>query len=158
MDADGVETDVELLQVIALELQLLDPVVRASRERVEGLLAQDFCEFGQSGTVWDRASIIDLMADADADADADEPVTVEDVGARWVAPGVALVTYRTRNRGLGALRSSVWRAGEHGWTLVFHQGTDTGVVTRHGSPPTGSATGVAAAGRRSGGTRGPTWR
>ncbi len=143
VDVDVAETEVELRDVIALELRLLDPVVRASREDVAALLAEDFYEFGRSGTVWDRASIIDLMASADS---SDEPVTVEDVHARWVAPGVALVTYRTRNRSRGTLRSSLWRAGEHGWKVVFHQGTDTGVVTQRCPPPIEAGTLGAAGG------------
>jgi len=155
VDVDVAETDVELREVIALELRLLDPVVRASREDVQALLAADFYEFGRSGTVWDRASIIDLVAGADA---GDVPVTVEDVRARWVAPGVALVTYRTRNRSRGTLRSSLWRAGEHGWKVVFHQRTDTGVAPQRCPPPIEAGTLGAAGGSEFGWAPRPIWR
>ncbi len=46
-----------------------------------------------------------------------------------VADDVALVTYRSEVRDgdevVRANRSSVWRRGETGWLLEFHQGTPT---------------------------------
>ena len=42
------------------ERRLLDPAVRARPDVVRGLLHPDFFEYGQSGRVWDLASIVDV--------------------------------------------------------------------------------------------------
>jgi len=54
--------DAELAAVERLELSLLDSEVRADRARVEALLADDATEVGASGTVWDRASLLDALS------------------------------------------------------------------------------------------------
>ena len=51
--------DSELLTTLRiLEESLHTPEVRASREATDALLADDFVEFGNSGTVYDKASIL----------------------------------------------------------------------------------------------------
>jgi glyoxylase I family protein len=79
------------------------------------LLADDFREFGRSGTVWTRDSIAPLL-ERGAVA---EGVRLDDFEVHELSDGVVLVTYR----GAMALRSSIWirRAGR--WQLRFHQGT-----------------------------------
>jgi hypothetical protein len=105
---------VTLDEVVALELSLLDPAVRRSPERVERLLHPRFREFGASGAVWDRDSIVAALA-----AEVGTALTPTDVDAREVAGGVVLVTYRVAD----SLRSSLWVEGPDGWQLLFHQGT-----------------------------------
>lgn len=115
MEAPG---DPDLDEVVRRELRLLDPTVRRSRAGVDILLEPAFREFGASGTVWDRRSMLDLLAD-----DGAAPPRVEDIVATRLAAEVILLTYRTRRPGRRTLRSSIWRRGEHGWLLHFHQGT-----------------------------------
>jgi hypothetical protein len=110
--------DDELGQVIGREMRLLDPSVRASAEAVTALLHEDFREFGASGLVWDRESIVPAIS-----ADPGPRVTVGDMTAARLAPDVVLLTYRVTRPGGLSLRSSVWRRGEGGWQLFFHQGT-----------------------------------
>ncbi|CAN7200051.1 DUF4440 domain-containing protein [Rhizobium rhizogenes] len=50
-----------LEEVQSLEEALHRPEVRCSREAVERLLAEGFVEFGASGSVYDRTTIIDLL-------------------------------------------------------------------------------------------------
>jgi hypothetical protein len=101
-----------------LEERLLRPEVRASAAALEALLADDFVEFGSSGTVYDKHSIIAALLREELDG---EPCTMRDFAARRLAPGVVLVTYRiTESR---TLRSSIWRAVDERWQMVFHQGT-----------------------------------
>jgi ribonuclease HI len=103
-----------LEHVIALELSLLDPDVRRTPERVELLLHADFCEYGASGRIYDRESIVAALAtEPGSDWEA------SDVRAREVSGGVVLVTYRAS----GSLRSSLWIEGLDGWRMLFHQGT-----------------------------------
>lgn len=89
------------------------------------LLSEDFEEFGASGRAWTRDEIVDQLAT--------EPYTPPEIEAfrcRVIAPGVALVTYRTVRRDVetgsakAANRSSIWKREEKGaWRVVFHQGT-----------------------------------
>lgn len=104
--------------VISNEIQLLDPRVRASAEAIRSLLHEDFSEFGASGRVWDKTSIVPAVT---ADPGTGSPVT--DMMAVRLAPDVVLLTYRIARPGGRSLRSSVWRQDEAGWRLFFHQGT-----------------------------------
>ncbi|MFZ0625763.1 MAG: DUF4440 domain-containing protein [Acidimicrobiia bacterium] len=113
-DANGMRN--ELLE---LERRLLDPEVRHSLISVDRLLHPDFVEFGSGGRVYDKEMMVAMMT-----RETPAPVMIRDFGARILAEGVALVTYRTvGSEGREARRSSVW-VREHGrWQLVFHQGT-----------------------------------
>ena len=84
----------ELDQVIGHEMRLLDPQIRASAEAVTALLHEDFCEFGASGRVWDRGSIVSAVT-----ADPGAGVTVGDMTAVRLAPDVVLLTYRVTRPG-----------------------------------------------------------
>lgn len=114
----GHADDPALGEVIGLELRLLDPWVRASAEAIAELLHEDFREFGASGRVWDKESIVPAVT-----ADPGVPVTVGDMTAAWLAPDAVLLTYRVTRPGGRSLRSSVWRRAPAGWRLYFHQGT-----------------------------------
>lgn len=112
----------------ALELRLLEPGVRASAEALEGLLAEDFREFGASGRSFDRAGIVASLA-ADSSGAAEERYQLDGFDARATGEGHALATYRLRVLGPGgselrtSRRSSLWRQEAAGWRMVFHQGT-----------------------------------
>lgn len=112
-----VSNENELAAVVERERLLLEPAVRADRSRVTQLLHPDFVEFGASGRVWDRASIIEsLAADPAVSGAATDLVPVR------LAENVVLLTYRLNSS--GTLRSSVWvRESGAGWQCRFHQGT-----------------------------------
>lgn len=105
-------------EIVALEQRLLDPRTRADRAALEALLDPDFAEIGQSGRLWDRADVLSVLPDTPG---FDGPRTVSDAALLEVGSGVALLTYRITET--GTRRSSLWRRGETGWRLVFHQGT-----------------------------------
>jgi ribonuclease HI len=121
MSADWAETAKHL---IAGERALVDPAVRRDRAKVGALLAEDFVEFGSSGQVWNRQTILDLLeGENEFTAPALEEMRCEPIG-----PDAALVTYKTvgpenagaRNR---TLRSSIWVRKAGLWKVRFHQGT-----------------------------------
>ncbi|WP_348263828.1 DUF4440 domain-containing protein [Telmatobacter sp. DSM 110680] len=106
-----------------LELRLMDPAVRHDRANVASLLADDFVEFGASGRVWTRDSILELLATERFDA----PV-IEDFRCRMLGEHVALVTYRAvrmkpEGERAATLRSSLWMRKSGNWQMYFHQGT-----------------------------------
>lgn len=111
-------TEADLRQVVDGELALLRPDVRRDPRQVVALLHPDFVEFGASGRVWDRGSIVSVTSGTDA------PIQATDLRTRDLGADAVLVTYRSREPGRGALRSSVWlRDPAAGWLLLFHQGT-----------------------------------
>jgi hypothetical protein len=103
------------------EIALLDPAVRASRDRTEGLLDDDFVEFGSSGRVWDRESALAAMA-GDLSA-AEAPISAADLCGVRLSETIVHVTYVTKWRGAASRRSSLWRRTDGCWRLYFHQGT-----------------------------------
>jgi hypothetical protein len=108
-----------------LERQLMDPVFRKNREQVSALLAEDFREFGSSGRVWSRDSILDHLANEEPRP---APV-IEEFSVQTIEPKTVLVTYRTVRVSAepGAiqtsLRSSLWVWRSDRWQMLFHQGT-----------------------------------
>jgi len=101
-----------------LEQALLNPSIRGDPSAVADFLDEDFREFGASGTVYDRASMLQALAD---DPGFDGTRTISGFSAIRLAENIALVTYRIAET--GTLRSSIWRDSGSGWKLVFHQGT-----------------------------------
>src|SRR5690348_2200111 len=109
-----------------LETSLHKTHVRNCADAVSALLADDFIEFGSSGRVWDKSSIIASMQREKLD----QQITVEDFAARELAPDVVLVTYASQNVAgkqlrFPTLRSSIWRRFDGKWQMIFHQGTRT---------------------------------
>ena len=97
-----------------LETRLHRSDVRSSPSLAAELIADDFLEFGKSGRVYDKATILAAMQREPPRG----PIDVEDFAARELAPGVVLVTYRG-----SALRSSIWVLQDGKWRMAFHQGT-----------------------------------
>jgi hypothetical protein len=120
------ESDTDIDTFLSLEQALHRPEVRRSREAVEELLANGFVEFGSSGRVYDRAFMIDALAQESSPVDSGLP-KVRDFTVRALGPNAVLVTYRSVF-GIGAdernvLRSSVWTLNGDNWQMLFHQGT-----------------------------------
>lgn len=106
----------ELLQ---LEQQLTDPATRKSAGTVGRLLHTDFVEYGSSGRVYDKETMLAMMA-----GESPAPVMISDFAVRLLADDAALVTYRTLGRdGDQARRSSIWVVEDGEWRILFHQGT-----------------------------------
>jgi hypothetical protein len=105
--------------LLALEMELMDPVFRKDRDKVSALLADGFREFGSSGRIWSREATVDLLATEQPQA----APSVEDFSIHPIAQATVLVTYRTRHLAGSSLRSSIWVHTSAGWQILFHQGT-----------------------------------
>jgi ribonuclease HI len=112
------DRDPQLDDVVELELKFFRPEFRAAPAEAEPLLHPDFREFAANGQVYERAAVL-----ADMAANPGEGIEYSELGARLVADGVALITYRSAARGRVALRSSLWVKDEAGWRCLYHQGT-----------------------------------
>jgi hypothetical protein len=104
--------------LIALELRLQDSSVRKDPAAIGELLSEDFREFGASGRVWDRASIIETLS-----AEPPYPIASENFECQRLSSDVALLTYTATNPARKTLRSSLWRLEGDSWRVLFHQGT-----------------------------------
>jgi len=107
-----------------LEKRLQQPEVRSSPAELDGLLSEDFIEFGSSGRVFDKKAIIEAVG-----AQASVEITMTDFRTALLAPDIILATYRASiiwregNSPTHSLRSSIWRLSGEQWRMVFHQGT-----------------------------------
>lgn len=114
------ETERFVQAVIAAEMRLLDPDVRASPALVSELLDPKFTEIGASGRRWDATSILTVTS---AGSVVPKTPVVSEMTGVVLAPGIVHLTYFTDNRERRAWRSSLWRLTETGWRMYFHQAT-----------------------------------
>jgi hypothetical protein len=120
---DSAEDDVN--QAIAGELQLMDPRVRASRERAGQLLDPEFVEVGRSGRRWTyEAMLAELPRHPGSSLDAPrfEPSHISGV---LLAPGLVHLAFETMLGERRTRHSSIWRKGDGaaGWRMYYHQAT-----------------------------------
>jgi hypothetical protein len=108
-----------------LETSLHKSETRKSPQAASALLADSFIEFGRSGRIWTKSSIVDSMRREEPQ---DQGIVVEDFVARELASDVVLVTYRALAANQSTLRSSVWKNIAGKWKMVFHQGTPSSKV------------------------------
>jgi hypothetical protein len=104
--------------LIALELRLQDSSTRKDPAAIGELLSDDFREFGASGIVWDRATILETLS-----AEPPCPITSENFECQRLSSHLALLTYTATNPARKTLRSSLWRLEADRWRVLFHQGT-----------------------------------
>lgn len=112
--------------IVCDELQLATAAGEAGAGWVDGCLAEEFREFGQSGRVYDRSAVLAAIRDRNVTWTAQVEVLRMDL----VGDGVVLLTYlsrgefgNARSTARVALRSSLWRQRGETWQLLFHQGT-----------------------------------
>jgi hypothetical protein len=106
--------------LVQKEISLLDPQIRKS-DVLSKLLADDFIEVGSSGRCFDKTEVIQALQ-----IESTEKFDASDFRVRFLAEGVALVTYIVvRSNGLASssFRSSLWVQKSGDWQMVFHQGT-----------------------------------
>jgi len=110
--------------ILALEQRLLDPDVRQSASELEQLLADEFLEFGSSGSIYRKPDVLAMLQ-----LESPQLRTLLEFHVLSPTPDVVLATYRLTCRAspgapaMHSLRSSVWRLKQGKWQLLFHQGT-----------------------------------
>ena len=114
-------------EIRSLEERLLDRQTRLDSKVLEQLLAEDFVEFGASGTTWTRATVITALPQ-----ECFVQRTLSDFQLRVLADDVVLATYCCKvpsDEGVArSLRSSIWRRCDGNWRMAFHQGTRTASI------------------------------
>ncbi|MFI2764751.1 DUF4440 domain-containing protein [Streptomyces echinatus] len=110
---------------IAGELQLIDPLVHASRELAGQLLDPEFVEVGGSGRRLTFEAMLAELPDhpgSSLNAPRFEP---SDISGVLLAPGLVHLTFETMLGERRTRHSSIWRKGEGavGWRMYYHQAT-----------------------------------
>lgn len=106
--------------LLELEQRLLSQDIRQNATEISRLIADDFVEFGASGSTWTKADVVDRLPD--------EPFiqrTISQFAVRPLSEHIALVTYQCHAAASTSLRSSIWRKQKEQWQMIFHQGTPT---------------------------------
>ena len=109
----------------ALELELLQPEVRKSKERLNELIADNFLEVGASGRNYNKQDVLkELLGESDT------KFTVKDFNTIEISPDTILATYQAEkeisgsNEKIISSRSSIWQNKNGNWQMIFHQGTN----------------------------------
>ncbi|MEV6226670.1 DUF4440 domain-containing protein [Saccharopolyspora shandongensis] len=110
--------DEDFETVINSELELLTPGVRANDDAVRALLHEDFREFGASGTIWDRETVVHATR-----ASSSTPIQADDLRPVRLGPDAILLTYTARMEDSTSLRTAIWIRADGAWKLRHHQGT-----------------------------------
>ena len=83
-------------------------------------MADEFCEFGKSGRVYDKPAILKSLA---AEPPGHPLIESSEYVLTPISADAALLTYRSISAGATALRSSLWIYRDARWQMLFHQGT-----------------------------------
>jgi hypothetical protein len=109
-------------QLIQLESSLLTPMVRASYDDLNRLIADDFVEVGASGRRFGKPDVLSRLP-----AERGIEVKSLNMNAKMLSPTVGLVTFDTERRMDGetrrAHRVSIWTLNIDQWQMIYHQGT-----------------------------------
>ncbi|NMB47940.1 nuclear transport factor 2 family protein [Candidatus Kuenenbacteria bacterium] len=109
-----------------LELALLNPKIRKSKNKLAELLADDFLEFAQSGKIHTKQDIINKLPQAPT-----EKFSPHDYTEKQLSPELVLVRYTVDRRVIKSglkrrtLCSSIWHKQKGQWRMIFFQGTPT---------------------------------
>jgi hypothetical protein len=112
-----------MIDLIALENELLQPSVRKNYGRLNALLADDFWEVGASGMAFGKQTVLESLPEETEDI----IFVGSDFEQKMLSDTVGMVTFTatktTREYVRISLHCSVWAKKEKGWQMVYHQGT-----------------------------------
>jgi len=109
----------------ALELELLQPEVRKSKDRLNELIADNFLEVGASGKNYNKQDILNELPNQ-----VETKFILQNFNTIEIAPDTILATYEVEKENLGtnnktfSIRTSIWKNINGMWKIIFHQGTN----------------------------------
>ena len=105
-------------------LKLEQTLMYYRKKDFEDLLAEDFCEFGFSGRIYDKEMHLSYVAERDCGEIQFNILAFEVVE---LTNCLFQAKYKTEHKQTGkkSLRSSLWRFDNNQWRLFSHQGTLT---------------------------------
>ena len=89
--------------------------------RLENRLSTDFVEYGKSGDMYDRNTVIEALLNLTRDRD----IEIHNFTIKPLHQDILLVHYLSYEKGTNqrALRTSIWKNEDNLWKMLFHQGT-----------------------------------
>ncbi|ERS86184.1 hypothetical protein Q672_14955 [Marinobacter sp. EVN1] len=108
-----------------LELELISPDTRMNASRLDELLADDFKEFGSSGHVIDKDTVL-----SSANLDFNTIYKLSNFSYKTLCEGCVLIYYFSSWEGKRSYRSSIWVKKDNRWQMLHHQSTI--IPTHHG--------------------------
>jgi hypothetical protein len=116
------------LDQVKAELIAREPIFHRSefgttRADFDRMMAPEFHEVGASGRRYSRDFVLDALEQRHSEPHEDvlEPSNFD---CLWLGGESYLITYDLLQDGTRRTRrSTIWRKGEGGWLIVFHQGT-----------------------------------
>lgn len=123
--------------IYELEMSLLKPEVRSSKEALDKLLADDFIEFGTSGNKYTKVDILERLP-----SNTNKVVyIVSDFSVEIPSENLAITTFKTERTmddqdKVISQRSSHWRKTDIGWQMFFHEATPINTTSDVGRPET----------------------
>ena len=105
-------------------LKLEQTLMYYRKKDFEDLLAADFCEFGSSGSIYDKEIQLSSVTEHGCD---EIQFNIADFEVIELTDCLVQARYKTEHKHTGkkSLRTSLWRLENNQWRLFFHQGTLT---------------------------------
>ena len=109
----------------ALELELLQPEVRKSKDRLNELIADDFVEIGTSGKRFNKQDVISKLVEQEK-----RLFTIQNFNTIEISPDTILATYEVQieilntSLTIDSFRTSIWKNKNGRCQIVFHQGME----------------------------------
>ena len=109
--------------ILKYEIDFLKRDFCKDRYNLEHRIHDEFIEFGQSGCVYDKETIIQYLINLPEDRD----IEIFDFVLIQIKEDIVVVHYISTDRKVEtkALRNSIWMKKDSNWELYFHQGTPT---------------------------------
>jgi hypothetical protein len=109
-------------EILSLEEKIIDPETSKTPSILEGIISDDFLEFGSSGRKFTKQTVIAALS-----MPSNAKIEISDLKIKYLADNVVIATYiatKISDDGKSlSLRSSIWIFKDSRWQIVFHQGT-----------------------------------
>ena len=111
--------------LVQLEKELQAAETRASRERLNLLLSNEFIEIGSSGVIRDKVQTIDLLLNSKP---SETRIQAKGFRLNVLAVETMQLIYTTievfsTSKARNCIRSSIWKLHGANWEMIFHQAT-----------------------------------
>ena len=114
-------------QILEYENDFFKKKFCSNMENLNNRIHDDFIEFGKSGKVFNKDSIIEYLINLDDDRD----IEIESFEINIMKKDFLVVNYISDEKEIDkrAVRTSIWINENENWKLYFHQGTITEAKT-----------------------------
>lgn len=107
-------------KIYNLEISLIDIDFIKDIENIKLIIADDFTEFGSSGSVYSKNDLLEILPKIESLS-----ISILDFNIMNLTKNSILATYISKDNDSNTevLRSSIWIERNGNWQIVFHQGT-----------------------------------